>query len=284
MQCEIGKIQYPLYASSKLDGVRGIVIDGVLHSRSLKLFPNQHVHSLFSKPEYSGLDGELILGDPCAKDVFRVTSAACQRHEGTPDMKFYVFDRWDVEGPFRMRLAEDLNRLLRDPNIVVVPQMRIESEAELLSYETECLDLGYEGLILRSPDGPYKFGRSTLREGIMLKLKKFRDSESEILEVIEEMENTNEKKVNELGRGKRSSHLAGMVPKGTAGALRVRDLTTGVEFNVGTGLTDADGIFFWENREAAVGKIIKYKSFPIGEKDLPRFPVYLGLREAWDIS
>lgn len=118
----------------------------------------------------------------------------------------------------------------------------------------------------------------------MLKLKRFADHEAEILEVIEEMENTNEKKTNELGRGKRSAHQAGMVPKGVAGALRVKDCTSGVEFMVGTGLTDADGVAFWAQRNSVRGKILKYKSFPVGMKDKPRFPVYLGMREAWDMD
>ncbi len=282
VQCELAQLKYPLYASPKLDGVRGVVIGGVLHSRSLKLFPNQHVHSLFSKPEYNGLDGELILGDPRAKDVFRVTSAACQRHEGTPDMRFYVFDRYDQPGTFIERWADQPADF--GPPIIPVAQYRVDDEAQLLQLEAECLAQGFEGLILRSPDGPYKFGRSTLREGWMLKLKRFLDSEAEIIEVIEEMENTNEKKTSELGRSKRSSHQAGLVPKGVAGAFRVKDCSTGVEFVVGTGLTDEDGINYWRHRHQLPGKILKYKYFPVGVKDAPRFPVFLGMREAWDMG
>lgn len=279
VQCELDQLKYPLYASPKLDGVRGVVIDGVLHSRSLKTFPNRFVQERFSWPEYSGLDGELILGSPTAKDVFRVTSGACQRHAGEPDMKFYVFDQWNEVAPFKDRFPQgDWG-----PNIIVLDQVLIEFETELLAYETECLAEGYEGLILRDPNGPYKFGRSTLREGIMLKLKRFTDSEAEILGVIEEMENTNEKKTNELGRSKRSSAKEGKVPKGTAGGFRVRDLVSGVVFDIGTGLTDEDSAFFWANRNEAVGKILKYKSFEVGVKDKPRFPVFLGLREAWDL-
>lgn len=281
VQCDLNSLKYPLYASPKLDGVRGVVIDGVLHSRSLKKFPNAHVMSLFSKPEYNGLDGELILGDPCAKDVFRVTSGACQRHDGTPDVKFYVFDRFSKPTePFHARDPE----VPHDQNIVVVSQVMIDNEVELLAYETECLEKGYEGLILRDPNGLYKFGRSTLKEQGMLKLKRFTDGEAEILEVIEEMENTNEKKTNELGRGKRSSEKAGMVPKGTTGAFRVKETATGVEFDIGTGLTDADSALFWKHRKKMIGKIIKYKSFAVGVKDKPRFPTFMGLREKWDMS
>ena len=288
VQCELDQLKYPLYASPKLDGVRGVVIDGVLHSRSLKTFPNAFVQERFSRREYSGLDGELILGSPTAKDVFRVTSGACQRHAGEPDMKFYVFDRFDHLGGFEDRF-HSIPGLVDEhhdgglPNVVYVEQMLVHTENSLLEYEGQCLAEGYEGLILRSPGGHYKFGRSTLKEGIMLKLKRFTDGEAEILEVIEEMENTNEKVTNELGRSKRSSHAIGMVPKGVAGGFRVRDIISGVVFDVGTGLTDADSAFFWANRSEAVGKILKYKSFEVGIKDKPRFPVFLGLRERWDL-
>jgi DNA ligase-1 len=285
VQCEIAQLRYPLYASPKLDGVRGVVIDGVLHSRSLKKFPNAFVAERFSKPEYSGLDGELILGDPCAKDVFRVTSGACQRHDGTPDVKFYVFDYWHRVLGFKKSWVEQAKHSIEDdPNIVILPQHYVLCEEDLLILETKYLDEGYEGLILRDPDGLYKFGRSTLKEGWMLKLKRFTDGEAEILEVIEEMENTNEKKTNELGRGKRSSHKEGMVPKGTTGAFRVRDLVSDVVFDIGTGLTDIDSQYFWKNRAHMIGKIIKYKSFAVGVKDKPRFPTFMGLREKWDMS
>lgn len=279
---EISDIKYPVYASPKLDGIRGVVINGQLRSRSLKPVPNAHVTGLFSKKEFSGLDGELILGKPTAKDVYRVTNAACSRHEGTPDVKFYVFDRFNINAGFEIR-NEGLKVFKGDSNIVIVEQQLFENPEDLLDYETACLDLGFEGLILRSPYGLYKFGRSTLKQQGMMKLKRFIDSEAKILEVIEEMENQNESKTNELGRTSRSSHAANLVPKGRAGALRVVDIRSNVEFKIGTGLNDEDKVFYWKKRKAVIGKIVKYKSFPIGVKDAPRHPVYLGGREEWDL-
>ena len=281
-QCELSELKYPLYASAKLDGVRGIIIDGVLHSRSLKKFPNAHVMSLFSKPEYSGLDGELILGSPTAKDVFRVTSGACQRHDGTPDVKFYVFDKYDVPSSFIDRWVMPYEDDDFAPPVVRLEQKHIESEKDLLEYETACLEKGYEGLILRDPNGLYKFGRSTLKEGAMLKLKRMATDECEILGFIEANENTNEKKTNELGRGKRSSHQAGMVPKGTLGALEVRDLKTKIEFNIGTGFSDAERDEIWKHRKKYKGAIGSYAHFEVGVKTAPRFPSWRGFRPEFD--
>jgi DNA ligase-1 len=50
-------------------------------------------------------------------------------------------------------------------------------------------------------------------------------------------------------------------------------VNTGVEFNIGTGFTAED-----RAKKDWVGLIVKYKFFPIGVKDKPRHPVYLGLR------
>lgn len=276
-------IKYPVFASPKLDGIRGVIVDGYLRSRSLKPIPNPFVSARFSLKKYNGLDGELILGSPTAKDVYRQTNAACARHEGEPDVKFYVFDLWNSEKGF---VDRDVGQYA-DKHVIPLEQVVVENETELLEYEEKCLQLGYEGLILRSMDGKYKFGRSTLKEGGMLKLKRFTDGEAYVIDIEEEMENTNEAKRNELGRTERSSAKAGLVGKGRAGTLVVVEKTSGVQFRIGSGLDDADADFFWKNRKKIIksGKhIIKYKSFLIGVKDLPRHPVYLGGREEWDMS
>ena len=69
-EVDIDKVDFPIYVSTKFDGVRALVKDCVVYSRSLKPIRNQHVQRLFGKPEYEGFDGELIVGDIYAKDVF----------------------------------------------------------------------------------------------------------------------------------------------------------------------------------------------------------------------
>lgn len=283
---DVADVKYPVYASPKLDGVRALVKGGRLYSRTLKPVPNKYVNELFARGAFNGFDGELIYGQPTAKDVYRQTvsvTGSDDKREGK-DAAFYVFDRWDVSGGFEKR-QDDLAKVdWATPGLVRVEQRLVKSGEELLQFETECLDAGYEGLILRSPDGLYKFGRSTVKQQGMMKLKRFVDSEFLLLRVVEEMHNANAAKKNALGRTERSSHQAGLVPTGRAGALEVRDLKSGVEFSIGTGLNDEDRTWFWKHRAALEGKFVgKYKSFLIGVKDKPRFPVYLGPREKWDL-
>jgi DNA ligase 1 len=62
-------IPYPMLLSPKLDGIRCLIINGVVCGRSLKPIPNRFVQQLFGRPELNGLDGELIVGPPTAKEV-----------------------------------------------------------------------------------------------------------------------------------------------------------------------------------------------------------------------
>src|SRR3972149_596598 len=98
-------IPFPMLLSPKLDGIRCLVIDGVAVGRSLKPIPNKYVQLLFGRREFNGLDGELIVDSPIAKEVFQVTSSGVMSIEGQPKVKFYVFDDFSHEAGFAKRLA-----------------------------------------------------------------------------------------------------------------------------------------------------------------------------------
>lgn len=277
VNADMAKIQYSVYASPKLDGIRCSIVGGKALTRTLKAIPNQHIARLLANPKFDGLDGELIIGDPTSKTVYTDTVSGVMRVNGEPDFTYYVFDLHDVPSDYSKRLGElSFRSMGMPPNIKLLSHTSVADEAELLAYETAKVDEGYEGLILRSPSAPYKYGRSTVNEGYLLKLKRFEDAECEIIGIEEEMHNGNEAERNELGRTKRSSAKAGKTGKGTMGALVVRGLNgmfKDVEFNIGTGFTAAQRAGVW-----AIGSTHKYKFFPVGVKDRPRHPVYLGPR------
>ena len=274
-------LTYPLLASPKLDGVRALIINGVVMSRSFKPIPNAHVQELFGRPEYNGLDGELIVGSPTHKDVYRNTTSGVMSQAGEPDVSYYVFDKYDHGGGFHDRLRasqEVIGRLNPVIPIVPVEHRFIACEQTLLALEEQYLAEGYEGVMLRHQRGPYKHGRSTEKEGWLLKLKRFDDSEAVIISAYELMHNANEATQNELGYTERSSHKAGMVGKGILGGLSVRDVYSGVEFDIGTGFDQATRESLWKQRDDLPGRMVKYKFFASGVKDKPRFPVFLGFR------
>lgn len=276
-------IPYPMLLSPKLDGIRCLVIDGIACGRSLKPIPNKHVQQLFGRSELNGLDGELIVGQPTAKEVFQTTSSGVMSIEGEPAVRFWVFDDFMETGAFHRRLHTAHRRVKKIKCCEDVPHHAIKTSDDLNQYEQDYLELGYEGVMLRHPDGPYKHGRSTAKEGWLLKVKRFEDSEARIIGYSELMHNANEAKRNELGHLERSSHKANKVGKQMLGALTVQDLKTKVEFDIGTGFTEDQRKLLWAQGNALIGKVVKYKSQPTGVKEKPRFPVFLGFRDKVDM-
>jgi len=282
---DTSKLRFPLLASQKLDGIRATVQGGKLLSRTLKPIPNENVQALFKGlPE--GLDGELIVGDPLAPDAYRKTVSLVMSDDKPLDwfkgeqVSLWVFDK-KSELPFRDRL--DQARQACSGHVIYVQHICINNLEELDTFEAKLLAKGAEGVMLRSYEGPYKQGRSTENEGYLVKVKRFEDSEAEILGAFEEMHNDNAKETNELGRTKRSTAQAGLIPSGVLGGFDVRDLKTGVEFSVGSGFTAEMKAEYWQARENLVGSIIKYKHFPSGGKDKPRHPIFLGMRSKEDM-
>lgn len=290
---DLKRIQWPLLVQPKLDGIRAIVHNGQALSRTLKPIPNSFVQAFFElrKNLFEGLDGELIVGDPIAKDVFQKTTSGIMSEAGEPNFTFYAFDFWHTFDPAYKRrgslihwfstnaksLNESGNRIQMLPAIEVNTPERLEEVRE--SY----LQLGYEGLIARQFVSNYKYGRATANQGSLLKWKEFVDEEATVIDFQELMHNENEAVVDKLGLTKRSSHKDNKIPGNTLGALIVRSDRYGGVFNVGSGFDQVLRQQIWNNKERYLGKLVKFKHFPIGQKDLPRHPIFLGFRDPIDL-
>ncbi len=285
--------RWPVLVSPKLDGVRALVRGGVVLSRKLKPIPNKHVQLMFGHDQYEGFDGELIVGPATDPNVMQATMSGVMSEDGEPDVTFFAFDLWDrPDMPFirRYQLLEGTIAALaaEDYNMTLLRQTAVDCHATLEQCEQAALAAGFEGLMVRDPNASYKFGRSTLREGILLKLKRFEDGEAMILGFEERMHNGNEATVDELGHTKRSTHQANKVGRGDIGAFVCKlmdsdNVPVGVEFNVGTGFTDEQRADYWARRPDLVGRLVKFKHFAqSGAKDAPRHPVFLGFRDARD--
>jgi DNA ligase-1 len=277
-EADLANLNFPLLASAKLDGIRATVRDGVVMSRSNKPIPNPYVQRMFGAMEH--YDGELIVGDPKAKDCFRnTTSHAMSQDKSDFNVAFYAFDHIQHLGnPYaaRFKLIKSKNRVVR------LEQHYVCDLPTLLLLEENLLAEGFEGLILRREDAPYKRGRSTAKEQYLLKLKRFVDAEAVVIGFEERMHNGNEAVTNELGRTKRSSHQANKTGRGDLGAILVR--FGEVEFSIGTGLDDSERVEIWNNRDRYLGQLAKFKYFPVGVKDAPRHPVFMGWRDLKDMS
>lgn len=275
------KIKYPVLATPKIDGIRCLIVDGKAVTRALKPIPNIYVRETIEQAIkgfiHHNLDGELILEGK----KFNEISSAIMTYSGEPLFTYKVFD---VREPYtytaRMGILFNMNLPLWADK--VIPRF-IDNAISLELYETFCLHMGYEGVMIRDPHGPYKWGRSTTKEGWLLKIKRFEDSEARVIGFEELLRNNNEAFTGELGQTKRSSHIENKSGGNRLGAFIVQDVKTGVIFNIGTGMSDEERIDFWLRRYDLLNVLIKYKYQPHGTLDKPRSPVFLGFRFAGDL-
>ena len=286
LSCEVplDMVNFPIYVSTKFDGIRALVIDSVVYSRSLKPIRNKHVQKLFGKEEYNGFDGELIVGDIYAKDVFQKTTSGVMSVDGTPDVTFYVFDvLTNNTAPYKERLYELNDRLVLEqyPNIIAAQQKYVQTKEDLLKLLHKERIKGGEGLICRNPNGKYKYGRSTPKEQLSVKLKFFENGEFEVIGFEERMHNTNEATTNELGYTERSSCKENLIPMNTLGSLVLKYGDS--SFKVGTGFSDEQRQEIWNNKESYLGKLASIRYMSVGMDKKPRVPSFIGWRDEDDL-
>jgi DNA ligase-1 len=263
-------------------------------SRQMKPIKNTHIREILNKYLPNGSDGEICFSDSTFQDVTSNVMTKDKKIDGV--FLYYWFDyvKDSANKPYEQRMEdireymENHKELLENAKkneICIIPLYPtvVNTLDELNKYEEEKLEEGYEGVILRKGSGKYKMGRSTFREGILLKLKRFADDEAEVISLDELQINNNE---TDAITGKKSSKKDGLSAGGMLGSFKVKKRQvdgTDIIFNIGSGMTHEQRKEFWGQKEELIGKMIKYKYFEIGIKVAPRFPVFLGIRDPSDM-
>lgn len=294
MQDLVAEGHFPLFGSYKIDGIRAIHRGGRLVSRTLKPIPSAWAQKYFATGdlECGGFDGELVSTRvPPGNTLFSQSYSDVMTHGAMEPLQWLIFDIADPElksAPYYERLAalqEFVGPEYSDIGVRVLEQRRLDTVEEVLAMESEALDQGHEGLIVRRMGSPYKWGRSTFKEGALIKLVRVLTSEAVVEGFEERMHNANIATVDARGYTKRSSVQENLSGLGVLGAFRVRDIVSGAKFKIGTGdgWDDAFRLEVWKNQARYLGRIQKYKFKPCGSKDLPRHPVGLGWRSPDDL-
>jgi len=285
------KLAFPLLGSPKLDGIRMVTSpdpDGVVNAmtRTWKLIPSYQVQDMVQDlPAW--LDGELIEGEVTDFGVYNRTQSHVMSAEREGFIHYYVFDyahpAWR-DRPYEERLHE-LYRIVSSLDLAwlhVVPQTPLLNLDQLLAFENEQLELGYEGVMLRTYTGRYKEGRATINEAIIYKLKRFLDAEGVVSAFVEREINNNEKVLDERGYAKRSSHQAGKQAAGTLGKFKVE--FEGRTINVAPGTFSHQQLQeIWDDKESYVGSLLKFRYFAHGVKCEPRHARAIGWRNQSDL-
>lgn len=284
------RLKFDMYMSPKWDGLRSFVVrDGrgrpALATKNLNRFANRHTHDTFAREELLGIDGELILGSPTDPLCYNRSNSAVTSREGKPSVTMYAFD--DFSEP-ELIYEERLERLKKrvsafvraNPgiDIRVTEQKRVSSLPEAVAYYEWLLSQGHEGMIGKTPEGLYKFGKPTLAEGWMWKFKPDEDIDVEIIGVEERMHNENEATKDVYGKTERSTAKAGKIGAGMLGKFICRHPDYAEPFKAALGkMKHAEAKALWKGTAEKTfaelpTKFCSLRIFPIGEKNAPRHP------------
>lgn len=232
--------------SEKLDGIRGIWDGKTLISKNN--YPiNPPKEWLENFPPFS-LDGELWL----SYNAFEKTSSIIRNSKSTlkewKQITYYVFDVPNIcekcNLKERLGILEEYLKSHFTPQIKIIPQIPIQNQEHLQSYFQEILAKNGEGLILRD----------NINSNIAYKYKAYEDSECEVIGYTQ-------------GKGKF---------KGQLGAILCQAFIDGAykTFKIGSGFSNKE-----RKSPPPIHSIITYKYFGFTANKLPKFPVFLRIRD-----
>jgi DNA ligase-1 len=276
-------LAYPYYMQPKLDGIRCVIKEGIPYTRRMK--PIQNIYTRANLRELWRDVGEPYLLDlevvPLS-GIFQDAQTAVMSIALRKDCNFILFDgaadEKDLKLGYNERFMESLWHL--SPSKIPYSYIANAEQAKAITkfYQTDYA----EGVILRGINSPYKFGRSTLAEGYLLKWKVLADGEARVKGFIAKEFNNNPQEISELGYAKRSSSKEGMIKLDTLGALLVEGINgkfEGVTFKIGSGFTEEQRKEIWNNKETYRNKTLTYEYQPTGTKNKPRQPIFKCWRE-----
>ena len=273
------------YLTQKLDGHRTLIH---IDSKNDKIiFRTRKGHQIFGLDEIENeirenylskvvadvnfiFDGEITVVNTDITDVFNATSKIITKKDDKQKvgLKFNCFDfipydeflQGKSKEPYKnRRFAIDNmfeNTFEHTPKFFVnVPVLYHGTEkTEIAKWSNWATKNGYEGIMLNTADGFYE----TKRTSSLLKIKKFYSSDCLVLSVFE-------------GTGKYEKSMGGVFIE-----------YKGETLSVGSGFTDEQREYFWENKDDIIGKVIEvqYFSESTNQKDDKislRFPTFKGL-------
>lgn len=287
---ELCKCKYPMIGQPKYNGVRCIVSKS--NSNSLfDPFPtsflskelvqyhaehlNESVHTIINKLESIFpsvvLDGELYI--PCQPPTSIAGAARNPSNPLNKQLQFVVYDlaidnvaqltRVEVlkecTNSFDSPLLKLHSNYYKNPFVYLSEYKIIHSDEEAIEYLDKCLNLDYEGCVLRPLDKEYAFGQ---RPSFNRKLKRFQDSEFEILDIIE--------------YGTRGQKV------GFGCKFICRNDITGDSFESIPVGNYEQRIDYIENKEQYIGKLAKIKFYERTINQLPFHGNVLEIREIGD--
>lgn len=273
------KVKSAFYLTQKLDGHRTLVR---INEEKIT-FRTRKGHEIFGLDEIerelrglfaklSGfdivLDGEITVIDESVEDVFGETSKIIRKDGSKTGLKFHIFDaityREFVNGVSEFPYSDRRH----DMDIVsevffgeavfssILPVLYHGDDInEIVKWSNWATENGHEGIMLNIGSGLYR----TKRTSDLLKVKKFHNADVKCVDVF-------------IGGGKYSNTLGGITIDYKGNLV-----------NVGSGFTDEERDYYWNNKDEILGRIVDIQFFEesTNQKDdgiSLRFPTFKSVR------
>lgn len=242
--------------SEKLDGVRAYWDGTQLKSRNGNLFA---VPEWFTEnfPPFE-LDGELWLGRHQFEQTVSIVNTQTA-HDGWKDITYQIFEVPNQTGGLlaRLKMLELYLIAFPAPYLRIIEQLSVTNDAQLQAELQRVLALNGEGLVVRNPESLYQTGRSN--EALKVKLKE--DAECVVTGYTP-------------GKGKYLGKVGALLCSVIDGQFTdLTDLDDRV-LKIGSGLSDLQ-----RAEPPAIGTVITFQYMGLTQKGLPRFPVFLRVKE-----
>lgn len=267
-------VAYPVRVEAKLDGLRCVAVkhngEVTMYTRNgtvLETLPRIKAAIEALPADDFVLDGE-AMGEDWNESASVVMSAKSKKDDSA--MRYHVFDcvplkDWQAQET-NLNYHDRLNDLISIIGPTGTGPLRFvkskvcADEAELRSFYAQCLDEGYEGVMLKDMGATYKWKRSDA----ILKLKPVATEEGVVVGWYEANVNT-----------KRAGQFGGFV------VLTPNGVTT----RVGGGYSDKLKTEVNENPDSWIGRIVECEHQPPFTPDgKMRFPVFCRFRDPSDVD
>lgn len=282
-----------LVASRKKDGVRCLIIDGVVYSAQMKHFRNRNLpdllESAIERSRTNRITYDMELCDPTGAHHAIVAGALNSHSDPLRHLVAYVFDSctssdfrancaccpYSVRIPDYMSECSVLNRIDRRRTgrstfdtvfefYIPLEQIPVADAAEVRAIYEMFLKEGDEGAIIRATeiqDGPrgliggyYKHGRATFGQSIIFKMKPFETADGIITDVIERMtQDTPRRPTGMVGAFEVTYSYKGSIP-----------YTCHIGF--AKGFDHAARMAIWKTRHELLGKWCEFTHMAYGAK------------------
>ncbi len=262
----LDKWKPPYIVQPKLDGerCRAVWIRGeyLLFSSEQNLINSvPHINQQLTQwgsqlPHQPELDGELYRHGWEWEEIHSVVGRTVNLHPHHEMIQFHVFDL-PGSGSQAERQVElvHLAKTITPDVLQMVPFKVVNTLEEIFEYYRECIDHGFEGIIVRHFEAGYVRRRSTF----VMKFKPKKNDEYGIVELLE-------------------AHDKDGKPKNMLGAVRCID-DMGTEFKAGAGqLSHDQRRLYWKDKEYWKGKTINVGYQNVTKTgSVPRFGICIEL-------